>query len=324
MMRLTLVELRRLVARKVVWLTAAAAVVIVVVTLVGVFVQARQMELALSGADENYQQMVEDTERMIEQCQQEEAQERRRTGDPAVDFGCEQMEPPSIEDMYGAMPSLTEQDRMLLQGLVYPFAFLALAMGSTAVAAEFSHRTMGTLLTFVPRRTPVFVAKVLAPTLAPVPMTVAGVALVLLGVPLIFRSFDLDTGPDAVDWASLSWMGLRVVLVAMLAGALGAAAAFLLRHSGVVIGIAVGYLVLVEGIIGGMLPGLQPYLIGRNINAFVNDGATWDTWNHCTGFGECVPESHTITLTHGAVVLAVIAVVVILLAWARFRRADID
>ncbi|AXH95615.1 ABC transporter permease subunit [Ornithinimicrobium avium] len=324
MTRLLRVELGRLVARKVVWVTLLAAVAIVLVTLFGVFTQARQIDHARSGADASYQQMVEDNERMIEECKLEEAQERRRSGDPSVDFSCEQMRPPSIEDMYGQMPALTDQYRMLLTGLVYPFAFLALAMGSTAVAAEFSHRTMGTLLTFEPRRTRVFVAKVVAPALAAVPMTVVGMVLVLLGVPAVFRWFHLDDGVPADDWRFLLWMALRVVVVAALAGAFGAAAAFLVKHSGVVIGVLVGYLVLAEGFIGNMFFSVQRFLLGRNIDAFVNDGAQWESWDNCTGFSECVPVKHSITGTHGAVELAVLLAAVALLAWARFRTADVD
>lgn len=324
MIRLLRVELSRLVARKVVWVTLVGAVAIVLVTLFGVYGQARQIDQVRSGADASYQQMVEETQRAVEVCKQEEAQERRRTGDPAVDFGCDQMAPPSIEEMYGQMPGLTDQYRALLRGLVYPFAFLALAMGSTAVAAEFSHRTIGTLLTFEPRRTRVFLAKVAAPAVAAVPMTVAGMVLVLLGVPAVFRWFRLDDGVPADDWRLLLWMALRVVAVAAAAGAFGAAAAFLVKHSGVVIGVLVGYLVLAEGFIGNMFMSVQQYLLGRNIEAFVGDGAQWESWDSCTGFEECVPVQHSITLTHGAVELAVLLAVVVLLAWARFRTADVD
>ncbi len=324
MSRLTGVELRRLAARKILWVTLVGALVIVVVTLATVFLQARDLDMARAGMSEQYDQVIADHERFLEQCQQEEAQERRRSGDPGIDFGCDDMQAPTIEEMFGSMPSLADQYRILLQGLVYPFAFLALVMGSTAVAAEFSHRTMGSWLTFAPRRTPVFVSKVLAPTLAAVPLTLAGIGLVLVGVPAIFRWFRLDDGVSGQEWVDLGWMALRLVVVAMLAGALGAGAAFLVRHSGVVVGVVVGYLVLVEGMVGSALGGVQPYLLGRNISAFVQDGTEWETYAGCTGFEECVPVSHSLSLEHGATVLAVLLAVVLLLAWARFRTADID
>jgi ABC-2 type transport system permease protein len=321
---LTGVELRRLAARKILWVTLVGALVIVIVTLATVFLQARDLDMARAGMNEQYDQVVADHERYLQECQQEEAKERRRTGDPAVDFGCTDMQPPTIEEMFGSMPSLAEQYRFLLQGLVYPFAFLALVMGSTAVAAEFSHRTMGSWLTFAPRRTPVFLSKILAPSLAAVPLTIAGIGLVLVGVPAIFRWFRLDDGVGGQEWVDLGWMALRLVVVAMLAGALGAGAAFLVRHSGVVVGVVVGYLVLVEGMVGSALGGVQRYLLGRNISAFVQDGTEWETWTNCSNFDGCEPVRHSLSLEHGATVLVVLLGVVLLLAWARFRTADID
>ena len=324
MSRLTRVELRRLTSRKVIWVTLVGVAVIVIVTVGTVFLQARSIDLARAGFNENYEQILADHERSVADCQQQEALERRQTGDASIDFGCDDFAPPTVEDMYGQMPSLFDQYTSLLRGLVYPFAFLALAMGSTAVAAEFAHRTMGSWLTFVPRRTPVFVSKVLAPVLAAVPLTLAGIALVLVGVPAVFRWFRLDDGVTGAQWTDLGWMAVRLVVVAMVAGALGAGAAFLVRHSGVVVGVVVGYLVLVEGMMGSALSSVQPYLLGRNISAFVNDGASWEIFTGCTGFAECVPTRYSISLTHGAVVLAILLAVVLVLAWGRFRTADID
>ena len=57
-MRLLVVELRRLLARKVVLLTVLGAVAVAVVSLVGVANQARQLESARAGADTEYQRMV--------------------------------------------------------------------------------------------------------------------------------------------------------------------------------------------------------------------------------------------------------------------------
>lgn len=322
-MRLLAVELQRLRARKILWVTLAGAIVVVAATLLTLFLQAREIDLARAGFHENYQQMVDEHDQMVADCVREEGLERRRSGDPSIDFGCDQMQIPTIEEMYGEIPPLDEQYAQMLSALVYAFAFLALVLGSTAVAAEFSHRTMGTWLTFEPRRTRVFVAKIVAPALAAVPMTVVGLLLVLLGVPAILRWWGMNDGLGAQAWTDLAWMALRVLLVVMLAAALGAGAAFLVRHSGVVVGIVVGYLVLVEGMLGNGLTSIQRYLLGRNISAVVNDGTTWETWTNCT-FDGCEPIRHTLSLTHGAVVLLVVVGLVALLAWGRFVRADVD
>lgn len=324
-MRLLRVELRRLAARKVIWLTLLAAVVVALVALSGVFLQARSIDLARAGVNEQLQQMVEEAERSREQCSLEEAAERRRTGDPAINFGCDQIVAPTAEEMFGEMPSLAEQYRTLVGGLTYPFMFLALAMGSTAVAAEFAHRTMGSLLTFEPRRTRVFVAKVVAPALASLPLVVTGLALVLVGTPAIFRWWRIDDAVGGPDWVSLGWMALRVVAITMLAGALGAAAAFVLRHSGLVIGLIVGYLVLVEGILANMAGAFSRFALTHNIAAWVQDGTTWSTWPaNCGAFEDCRETVHRLSLEGSALLLTALVAAVVLLGWVRFHRSELD
>lgn len=324
MIRLTTVELRRLASRKILWVCILGAAAIVISVLATVYLQARTIDLARAGMLEEYDRIVADHERYVQECLQQEAQERRTTGDPTIDYGCEEGGPPTIEEMYGQMPSLAEQYTQLLQGLVYPFAFLALVLGSTAVAAEFAHRTMGSWLTFVPRRTPVFVSKVLAPMLASVPITLVGAGLTLVGVPVIFRWFRLDDGVTGQEWVDLGWMLLRLVVVVMVAAALGAGGGFLVRHSGVVVGVVVGYLVIVEGMVGSALSGVQRYLLARNISAFVQDGTTWEIWTDCDGINGCRSIEQSLSLEHGAMVLAVLLAVVLVVAWAQFRTADID
>lgn len=326
MTRLLRVELRRLSARKVIWLTLIASGLIAVLTVGGVFMTARSIDQARAGVDANYQQMVEQIERDRQMCEVEEQRERQRSGDASVDFGCEGMTVPTPEEMYGQMPSLFEQYEMLLTGISYAFLFLALAMGSTAVAAEFAHRTMGSLLTFVPRRTPVYLAKIIAPAIASLPLVLTGLAIVLLGVPAVFRWFRIDDAVTGPQWVSLGWMALRIVALTMLAGAFGAAAAFILRHSGLVIGIMVGYLVLVETFVANAGGGLLGRLaVTRNIAAWVQDGTTWSTWPmSCGPFEDCREIVHRLSFTHAVLELGIILAVVMLIGWLRFRRSDLD
>ena len=224
-MRLLLVELRRLMARQVVLLTVLGAVAVAVVSLVGVANQARQLESARAGADTEYQRMVEDNERVQEECRLAEAEERRRSGDASVDFGCDDFAVPTIEEFYGQLPPMAEQLQFLFQGASYPLMFLALAIGSTAVAAEFAHRTMATWLTFVPRRTPVFVSKVLAPALASTPVVLTGLALLLVGTPVVYAVFGLDRSmPDG--WGPPVWTSLRILVLGMVAAVFAYQGAF--------------------------------------------------------------------------------------------------
>lgn len=326
MMTLTLVELRRIVARKVLWLTLFAAVVVALIAVFGVFQQARSIDNARATADIEYTRMVEDMQAQQEMCRVEEAAERQRSGDGSIDFGCDEgWEVPTLEEFIGELPPITEVFKGLLGGVAYPLMFLALAMGSTAVAAEFTHRTMGTWLTFEPRRTRVFLSKLLAPALAAIPVAALGIGLVLVGVPLVFRWFRMDEGLPDADWAELGMLCLRVVLICVATGALGAAAAFVLRHSGVVLGVMVGYLLLVEGMLAGMFGAtLGKLALSRNITAIIQDGTSWTTWEDCTQFGECRETVHRISMEHGLIVVGAVVLLVALLGWFRFSRADVD
>lgn len=330
-MRLLRVELRRLFSRRAVWLALVAAAAVVVMALYGVHQQAVWFNESRATAQEQLEEALtsweQSSEADVAQCQQEEDRARRESGDARVDFGCEEMaRPPQLQDFISQMPSMVEQYRQLLTYLVYPFLFLALAVGSTHVAAEFVHRTLGSWLTFVPRRVPVFVSKVLGAAVAAVPMVLAGLTLVLLGVPAVLRVHGIDDGLTAQDWTSVAWMALRVVALAMLAGAFGAAAAFLLRHSGVVIGLMVGYLMLVEGILRTMFPATTPWTLGLNIQAVVQDGTQWSEWpQQCDDITvPCREIVHQVSLSHGLLVLLGLALVVAVLALVVFRRADVD
>lgn len=327
MIRLTRVELRRLLARKVVWLVLVGAAVVAVVTLFGVHQVAREINLARAGQIQWFNEAVRDWEvngaQQIAECQEWETEERRTTGDDSIDFECDSMTAPTVEDFFGSMPSMVEQYKVLLSYLGYPFLFLALALGSTHIAAEFSHRTMGSWLTFEPRRTLVYLSKALAAALGSLPMVGLSLLIILLGVPVLFRYHGIDDGMSPDDWVSVAWMALRLTGLAMAAGVFGVATAFLLKHSGAVLGIMVGYLVLAEGILGSMLPALQRFLLGRNITAVLENGTEWTTWGACDMYG-CEEFVHRLSFTHGTVVLGGLIGVVALLAWLHFRRADVD
>lgn len=330
-MRLLKVELRRLFSRRVVWLALVAAVLVVVAALFGVHQQAVWVKEANAQAQEMYEEALEywepPSQADLDACRADEAQARQQSGDARIDFGCEEMfRAPQLSDFMGQMPSMLQQYQDLLGGLVHPFLFLALAIGSTHVAAEFAHRTLGSWLTFVPRRVPVFASKVGAAAVAAVPMVTAALALILLGVPAVFRLHGMDDGLTGDGWTQVAWMAVRIVGLAMIAGAFGAAAAFILRHSGAVIGLMVGYLVLAEGLLLGLLPRLTPWLLSINIDAFVRHGTEWTEWpQNCDDVTVmCREIVHQVSFTQGALVLLGVLLVVVALALVRFVRADVD
>lgn len=327
MIRLVRVELRRLRYRKVGVLALLAAIFISLFALFVVHQQAAQLERAMSGADQMFEEQLQYWEENGEQdrirCEEEQAAERRRSGDASIDFGCDQMRAPTPEDFYGQMPSLQESYEQLLRILTFPFLLLGIMLGSTHVAAEFSHRTMGSWLTFVPRRIPVYASKVTSAAIAALPVVAVGLVIVLIGVPAVYRLHGIDDNVSAAGWTDIAWTSVRILLLAGVAGAFGAALGFLLRHTAAVIGILLGYAVVVEGMIASTVPQLSRYTLMRNISAVVEDGTRWITYA-CDNTGNCREVAHTLSFANGAVALSVVLVVAVGLSLWRFLRSDVD
>lgn len=330
-MRLIGVELRRILARRILLLAGLGAIVVSLLALFGV----HELSVSLNSQRASAQMMLEEARGYWEpaspqdyqMCVRDEARISQESGQDDIDFGCEQLRrPPILQDFLPVYPSMAEQYRELLGYLVYPFLFLGLAAGSTSVAAEFTHRTMGSWLTFVPRRLPVFTAKVAAAALVGIPIAALGLVLVLLGVPALFRYHGIDDGVSGAEWVSLGWQALRIVGLAAMAAAFGAGAAFLVRHSAVVLGIMIGYLVLAEGILRGFYPSVTPWLLGTNLAAFVDHGTTWTQWPaFCDDVTiSCTPTTHELSFTHGTLVLSAVLVLTLGVALLRFHRSDVE
>lgn len=331
MMPLVRVELRRILARRALALAVLAAVVVSLMALFGV----HQLSVSLNQQRLGAQEMLDEAQEWWEpasveefqSCLRDEAQMRQEVGQGDVDFGCEQLRrPPVLQDFLPVYPSMAEQYHELLGYLVYPFLFLAMAVGSTSIAAEFAHRTLGSWLTFVPQRATVFATKMVAAALVGVPIAVIGLTLVLLGVPALFRYHGIDDGVTGPEWVALGWMALRIVGLAAMAAAFGAGLAFLVRHTAVVLGLLLGYALLAEGILRGFFPWLTPWLLGTNLGAFVDHGTTWTEWpRFCDDVTvSCTPTTHEISFTHGAVVLGALLALTLGLALLRFLRSDVE
>lgn len=328
MSRLTLVELRRLGLRRLVWVALVLAVAVVGLTLYGVNDMVRQSTADLANSEQYYQEALRDWEAngemWVEQCLQDQEREREMSGDNSLDFGCEQMAEPRLEDFQWGPQSLFEQVSELLSQLVYPMLFLVLLVGATATAAEFGARTMGTWLTFEPRRDRVFASKVLAPGLWALPVSVGYLALIVLGVSAIFRLHGVDDNISTAEWGELSRMGARSVGLLALVAATGAAVGLAVRHTAAVLGVVIGYLVAFEMILAQFFSGLARFSLSNNILGWVKGGHRWETWDCPPSGGECVTIVHEISTTHAGTVLGVVIVGSVLLSWLAFRRADVN
>lgn len=327
MIRLTRVELRRMSARRVIQLAALAVVVVVGLGLFGLHQQVAQSTSDQREAREAYEQVRRDWElhgaETVEQCRADERAEQERTGDPSLDFGCEDIEP-RLEHFLTQAPPRDQASAELLRGLGYPVLFVAFAVGATATAAEFTHRTMGTWLTFEPRRGRVLVSKVAAAAVGTLPLGLAFVALGLLGVVAVYAVAGVgDTMTSELPAGTVPWTAVRVAVLTAAAGLGGAAGGLLLRHTGVVLGVLIGYFVAFEAVLVGLFQGLARWTLTLNVDAWLAGGASRSLFD-CTPDGTCTEQVVEVSQLQAGAYLGVLLVVVVGLAWARFARGDID
>ena len=186
---------------------------------------------------------------------------------------------------------------------------------------------MGNWLTFEPRRMRVYASKLGAVGLGLIPVTAALLGLLTAGMWLIVGHYGSTAGTTAKVWGALGELAGRSLALALAAALAGAASGVLLRHTAAVLGIAVGYLVLVEGIFGQSLKSVAPWLLQHNVTAWVQHGGRYFT-DVCStdkqGRYGCQSIEKVITFGHSATYPGVLVVFVIGLGAVVFRRRDVS
>jgi ABC-2 type transport system permease protein len=319
------VELRRLWWRRLTKVALFAAVVVTGVTIYTAY-QATNPE-SLARALDVYQGEVANFPQMVADCERTQ-QEARDAGQVDTDFGCAQMRPPTLENFGVAnpVPSAIFAGLVRTNGLFY--AFLAFVLGASFIAAEFSTGSLGTWLTFQPRRIRVGVSKLAAAAGGGLLVGATGLGLAWLGSWMVGTLNRPDSDlqlPALTDLGEpLSHLVLRHVGLVMAAGVVGAALGFLARNTGAVVGVVIGYAVVVEGIVAqGLARGkLSPWLPATNLEGFLLRGTTYMA-EQCTT-GRCEYAMVPLSYTHSWVYLSVFGLVLSALAVLVFRRRDVS
>ena len=277
MMRLTTVELRRLFSRRLTTIALLGALILTGLMLFDSFQRAKP----LSGAELTSQQAqfeqahkdwVVNGDQQLAVCLTQQAETQKT--DPKADFGCNQMEP-KAENWGKPQARFSEMMPSTLLAGSYLLIFVGFLVGASFMAAEFSSGSMANWLTFEPRRLRVYTSKLSAAVLGLLPIAVAVLGLLTAGVWLIVGHFASTAGTTAKVWGNLAQMGGRAVVLAVAAALAGAAMGVLFRHTAAVLGIAIGYLVLVEGVFRQALQGVQPWLLSLNFQAWLQHGARY-------------------------------------------------
>lgn len=330
MMRLTRVELRRLFSRRITTIALLGALILSGLMLFDSFQRAKP----LSGAELTSQQAQFDQaqkdwavngEQQIQDCLTQQAEQKK--ADPkAAGFACEQMEP-RAENWGKPQAKFAELMPSTLLAGSYLLIFVGFLVGASFVAAEFSSGSMANWLTFEPRRMRVYASKLSAAGLGLMPATVALLGLLTAGVWLIVHYFNPTSGTSAKVWGDLGEMGARTLALVLAATLTGAAIGVLVRRTVAVLGIAVGYLVLVEGVFGQALQGARPWLVQLNVTAWLQHGAPYFIESCATdasGNYSCRGVEKVLSFGHGSAYLGVLVVLAVGLAALVFRRRDVS
>jgi ABC-2 type transport system permease protein len=327
---LVAVEARRFRYRTAVRWLALLAVVAALAVVASVYASARPPSAQeLADAEQQFayaeQDWAENGEQYVEDCRTGE--EQAQATEPGADWGCDEMEP--VPELYlPVQPTFAGSAESWVSGGTLFLLLLAFAAGVTFVTAEFGSRSITTWLTFVPRRGRVYASKVTVAALGVLVPTAAALAVVVGGAWLAAAANDAVGQMTGALWRDLGGLVLRALAVAAVLGAVGAALGFLARSAAAALGLGVGWLLLVDSVVTGLLPRVTPWTLTASLEAWIDGGSTYWVTAPCPPLdgvpqaGSCTVE-RTVSMLHGGVLVAVVAVVLVALGALVFRRRDV-
>jgi ABC-2 type transport system permease protein len=329
MIRLTKVELRRLFSRRLTCLVLLGALAVTGVMLVSTFMDARppsssELTVQRTFFDQAHKDWVVNGAQQVKDCLAAQAEAQKT--DPTASLSCGQQEP-TLASFEKPQAKFIEKMPLALLGGAYLLTFVGFLIGVSFVAAEFSSGSMATWLTFEPQRTRVFASKIAAVALGLLPLAVALLGLLTAGVWLIVKQLGSTAGTTAAVWGDLGATGARSVALVLAATVSGAVLGVLLRRTAAVLGVVVGYVVLVEVVLRGSLQGAQPWLLQPNVSAWLEHGTRYFV-NRCatgaSGSFQCESVQKALTFSHSSVYLGVLVLLAVGMAALVFRRRDVS
>jgi hypothetical protein len=263
MTRLLIVELRRLISRRLFKALTVLVLLAFAVAGVIVFIQSSDAPQTATDLRAERRAAISDCLAHIEGVEAEggEALPPEERGDP--ESFCRREA--GVSD-----PRFRYEDLIpVLSGLGLPLMMLGWLVGASAMGAEWNNRTLTSLLTWEPRRVRTLVAKVAA-AIAIVWTWIAVLQVVFLIAmyPAAALRGTLE-GVDASWWTEVVGLLVRTGLLAALAAVLGLSIATVGRNTAAALGVGFVYLAVVETMIRAFKPQWSEWLIGDNFDAFI-------------------------------------------------------
>jgi ABC-type transport system involved in multi-copper enzyme maturation permease subunit len=282
-----------------------------------------QVAAAQREAEQQYQQQLQEYERFVATCQQDNRPDCSQVTAPSRD----QIDPAWFMPPSFVFRSDFESTISVFAAILALFAF---AVGASYVGAEWHSGGMMNLLLWRPRRLTVLLTK-----LGTLLGGMVGLFLAL-GAAWTATFWGIATMRGNTDrmtsgvWQSLGLTGLRGLGLVLAAGVVGFALASIGRHTALALGTAVGLVVV--GFVGLhialQLIGvrfLDRWLWPSYLQAWMEKRVKVFDYNSCdySALGGCQPGQYDITWQQSALVLGVAAVAVLGGAMWMMRRRDI-
>ena len=199
----------------------------------------------------------------------------------------------------------------ILQGAGILVVIGGLLLGASFAGAEWHAGTMTTLLTWEPRRVRVLAAKAIVSAAAVFVLMIVLLAVFAGALTLVAATRGITDHLGDHFVRSVVGTTLRVAACSSAGALVGLAIAMLARNTAAAVGIGFAYLAVIEGLIRGLRPGWQHYLLADNI-AVVVTGAD----------GGIMQEP--VTFAYAVVAVMIWAAVLMFAAAVAFRVRDVN
>jgi len=144
------------------------------------------------------------------------------------------------------------------------FMIGALVLGASFLGADWGAGAIATQLTWEPRRTRVLAAKIVALGVGLFVLSVVLETLLVGALATAAAARGVTTGVDGAWARELTGVLLRTGALSALSGVVAFSIAMVSRTTAAALGIAFAWLAVAEGLVRGLRPGMQPWLIGDN------------------------------------------------------------
>jgi ABC-2 type transport system permease protein len=198
----------------------------------------------------------------------------------------------------------------VFQGVTVPLALLAWLLAASFAGAEWHAGTVGTLLTWEPRRIRVLAAKAVACFVLTFAASIALLAILGLALAPAAALRGTTAEANAAWFRGLVGVTLRSALLASLFAAFGMAIASVARNTAAALGVGFAYLLILENLLGVLRPAWRAWMLGANSIILVS--------------GHPVPDlAPGRSVFEAGVLLAAYALGALGLAALDFRRRDV-